>query len=67
MVKLKQCELVIDEGISKKGKPYYALYLVTEKNDKIFLTFVKKIFLTIYNYLIRCYNKNRKVGDLSRE
>ena len=42
MVKLKQCELIIEEGISKKGKPYYALYLVTEKNDKIFLTFVKK-------------------------
>lgn len=42
MVELKQCKLVIEEAISKKDKVYYALFLVTEKEDKIFLTFVRK-------------------------
>lgn len=42
MVELKQCKLVIEESVSKKEKVYYALYLVTEKEDKIFLTFVRK-------------------------
>lgn len=42
MVELKQCKLVIEEGVSKKNKVYYALYLITEKEDRIFLTFVNK-------------------------
>lgn len=42
MIELKQCKLVIEKGISKKENDYYALYLVTEKEDRIFLTFVKK-------------------------
>lgn len=41
-VELRQCKLVIDESVSKKDKLYYALYLITDKGDKIFLTFVKK-------------------------
>ena len=42
MKELKQCELVIVKGISKKQKEYYALYLITVNGDKIFLTFVNK-------------------------
>lgn len=42
MVELRQCKLVIEKGISKKEKEYFALYLITEKDDKIFLTFVNK-------------------------
>lgn len=42
MVELNKCKLIIEQGTSKKNKVYYALYLVTETNDKIFLTFVKK-------------------------
>lgn len=42
MVELKQCKLILEKNISKKNKEYYALYLITEKEDKIFLTFVNK-------------------------
>lgn len=42
MIELKQCKLVIEKGLSKKEKEYYALYLITEKEDKIFLAFVYK-------------------------
>ena len=42
MIELKQCKLVIEKNVSKKKKEYYALYLVTENDDKIFLTFVNK-------------------------
>ena len=42
MVELKQCKLVIEKGTSRKGKEYYALYLITEKEDKIFINFVNK-------------------------
>lgn len=42
MVELKNCKLVIEKNISKKNKDYYALYLYTDTNDKIFLTFVSK-------------------------
>lgn len=42
MVELKTCKLVIEKNVSKKNKEYYALYLITETEDKIFLTFVSK-------------------------
>lgn len=42
MVELKQCKIIIEKATSKNGKEYCALYLVTEKEDKIFLTFVNK-------------------------
>lgn len=43
MIDITNCRLIIDKGISKKNdKEYYALYLVTESNDRIFLTFVRK-------------------------
>lgn len=42
MIELKQCKLVIEKNTSKKNKEYYALFLITENNDKIFLTFVNK-------------------------
>lgn len=42
MIELKKCQLVIESNVSKKNKVYYALYLVTESDDKIFLTFVNK-------------------------
>lgn len=48
MIELKQCKLVIEKNTSKKNKEYYALYLITEKEDKIFLTFVNK---TIFDNL----------------
>lgn len=42
MVELKQCKLVIEKKTSKNNNVYYALYLITDKDDKIFLTFVSK-------------------------
>lgn len=43
MIELKQCKLVIEKNTSKKNKEYYALYLITDTEDKIFLNFVNKI------------------------
>lgn len=48
MVELKQCRLVIEKSISKKNKEYYALFLITDKDIRIFLTFVNK---TIFDNL----------------
>lgn len=42
MIELKQCRLVIEKNTSRKNKEYYGLYLITEKDDKIFLAFVNK-------------------------
>lgn len=42
MIELKHVKLIIEKGVSKKGKEYYALYLVTETDDKILLNFVNK-------------------------
>ena len=42
MKELKQCRLIVVKGTSKKQKEYYALYLLTDNDNKIFLTFVPK-------------------------